>query len=246
VLSVRKDERLGGGQRSKRIDLTVETSANARSLTTSDNIGRHTAGVVTDPSVYVQSLPRTLAGFMPQRGEPTTSESAFGATHRAGVMFSPAIRQQRYSRTQLQMIDPRMISQNGSMPVKSQLATLGPRLPHSNIASATREIQLESEVSFAVMVNEPGSKDGNYVSLHATMRKRNASDSAYYSPGEGAAGQAKRLKARSKTGYKGVRANGKRWQAQIYYDSEQHHIGTYDTKPEAALAYSDMMQQQEL
>jgi hypothetical protein len=64
-----------------------------------------------------------------------------------------------------------------------------------------------------------------------------APGSGYYSPGEGAAGQAKRLKARSKSGYKGVRANGKRWQAQVYYDSEQHHIGTYDTKPEAALAY---------
>jgi hypothetical protein len=128
ALSVQKDERLDGGQSSKRIALTVETPANARSLTTSDNIGRHTADVVIDPSVYVQSLPRTLAGFMAQRGEPTTSESAFGATHRAGVMFSPAARQQCYSRTQLQMIDPMCrISQNGSMPVKSQLATLGPR-----------------------------------------------------------------------------------------------------------------------
>jgi hypothetical protein len=38
ALSVRKDERFGG-QRSRRIALTVETSANARSLTPSDNIG---------------------------------------------------------------------------------------------------------------------------------------------------------------------------------------------------------------
>jgi hypothetical protein len=71
-------------------------------------------------------------------------------------MFSPAARQQRYSHTQLQMIDPR-ISQNGSMPVKSQLATLGPRLSCSNISSATCEIQLEPEVSFGAVVNEPGS-----------------------------------------------------------------------------------------
>jgi hypothetical protein len=34
-----------------------------------------------------------------------------------------------------------------------------------------------------------------------------------------------------------VRANKKRWAAQISYDSKQHNIGTFDTKQEAALAY---------
>jgi hypothetical protein len=34
-----------------------------------------------------------------------------------------------------------------------------------------------------------------------------------------------------------VRANGKQWQAQITYDSTKHHLGTFVTKQEAALAY---------
>jgi hypothetical protein len=39
------------------------------------------------------------------------------------------------------------------------------------------------------------------------------------------------------SGFYGVYANGKRWQATITYDSKQHHLGTFDTKQEAALAY---------
>ena len=35
----------------------------------------------------------------------------------------------------------------------------------------------------------------------------------------------------------GVRANGKRWIARINYDSKDHHLGSFDTKQEAALAY---------
>jgi hypothetical protein len=35
-----------------------------------------------------------------------------------------------------------------------------------------------------------------------------------------------------------VRASGgKRWQAQISYGFKQHHLGSFDTKQEAALAY---------
>jgi hypothetical protein len=34
-----------------------------------------------------------------------------------------------------------------------------------------------------------------------------------------------------------VRANGKRWRAEIRYDSKQHLLGTFDTEQEAALAY---------
>jgi hypothetical protein len=34
-----------------------------------------------------------------------------------------------------------------------------------------------------------------------------------------------------------VTANGKRWSAQISYDSKQHNLGTFDTTQEAALAY---------
>jgi hypothetical protein len=34
-----------------------------------------------------------------------------------------------------------------------------------------------------------------------------------------------------------VSAIKKRWQAQICYDRKKHHLGTFDTKQEAALAY---------
>jgi hypothetical protein len=39
------------------------------------------------------------------------------------------------------------------------------------------------------------------------------------------------------SGFYGVSASGKRWQAYIYYDSKWYHLGTFDTKQEAALAY---------
>jgi hypothetical protein len=44
-------------------------------------------------------------------------------------------------------------------------------------------------------------------------------------------------KPRPASGFYGVGASGKRWIAQIYYDSTQHHLGSFDTKQEAALAY---------
>jgi hypothetical protein len=34
-----------------------------------------------------------------------------------------------------------------------------------------------------------------------------------------------------------VFANGKRWQASIYYDRKKHHLGSFGTKQQAALAY---------
>jgi hypothetical protein len=45
------------------------------------------------------------------------------------------------------------------------------------------------------------------------------------------------LKPRPASGYYGVCANGKRWRAQICYGGEQHGLGTFATKQEAALAY---------
>jgi hypothetical protein len=39
------------------------------------------------------------------------------------------------------------------------------------------------------------------------------------------------------SGFYGVVSSGKRWKAQIYYDSKQHNLGSFDTKQEAALAY---------
>jgi hypothetical protein len=49
-------------------------------------------------------------------------------------------------------------------------------------------------------------------------------------------------KPRPASGFYGVTALRKRWQAtirysKIYYDSKLHHLGTFDTKQEAALAY---------
>jgi hypothetical protein len=42
---------------------------------------------------------------------------------------------------------------------------------------------------------------------------------------------------RAASGFHGVSAKGKRWRAQIRYDSKDHYLGTFDTKQEAALAY---------
>ena len=42
---------------------------------------------------------------------------------------------------------------------------------------------------------------------------------------------------RQSSGFHGVCARGKRWEAQINYDGKKHHLGTFDTKQEAALAY---------
>ena len=47
----------------------------------------------------------------------------------------------------------------------------------------------------------------------------------------------KQPKPRPASGFYGVYAKKKRWQAQIYYDSKKHYLGVFDTKQEAALAY---------
>jgi hypothetical protein len=44
-------------------------------------------------------------------------------------------------------------------------------------------------------------------------------------------------KPRPTSGFYGVYASGKRWKAQIRYDSKRHSLGLFDTKQEAALAY---------
>jgi hypothetical protein len=40
-----------------------------------------------------------------------------------------------------------------------------------------------------------------------------------------------------------VAVSGKRWQATICYDSTHHHLGTLETKQEAALAYDRQARQ---
>jgi hypothetical protein len=47
----------------------------------------------------------------------------------------------------------------------------------------------------------------------------------------------KQPKPRPSSGFYGVNAIRKRWQAQLRYDSKNHCLGTFDTKQEAALAY---------
>jgi hypothetical protein len=39
------------------------------------------------------------------------------------------------------------------------------------------------------------------------------------------------------SGFYGVTAHKKRWKARIRYDGKQHHLGSFGTKQEAALAY---------
>jgi hypothetical protein len=45
------------------------------------------------------------------------------------------------------------------------------------------------------------------------------------------------VRPRPPSGFYGVCASGKRWTAQIDYDSKQQNLGSFDTKQEAALAY---------
>jgi hypothetical protein len=50
-------------------------------------------------------------------------------------------------------------------------------------------------------------------------------------------GSAEQVRARPKSGFYGVRADGKRWVALIRFGGKQQRLGIYDTKQEAALAY---------
>jgi hypothetical protein len=45
------------------------------------------------------------------------------------------------------------------------------------------------------------------------------------------------VRPRPKSGFYGVRADGKRWVARIVFGGKQHRLGIYSTKQEAALAY---------
>jgi hypothetical protein len=47
----------------------------------------------------------------------------------------------------------------------------------------------------------------------------------------------KKVRPRPASGFYGVSANKKRWQAKIYYERQDRVIGSFDTKQEAALAY---------
>jgi hypothetical protein len=47
----------------------------------------------------------------------------------------------------------------------------------------------------------------------------------------------KQPKPRPSSGFYGVCASGKRWTAQIRYDSKHHNLGSFDTKQEAAFTY---------
>jgi hypothetical protein len=71
----------------------------------------------------------------------------------------------------------------------------------------------------------------NYESIEA------AEEAAVQAQAEHAHTHPKQPKPRPASGFYGVSAKGKRWQAQLSYDSKQHNLGAFDTKQEAALAY---------
>jgi hypothetical protein len=52
-----------------------------------------------------------------------------------------------------------------------------------------------------------------------------------------AAVKTEKPKLRNKTGFVGVRANGNKWQAQLWNDGKQRALGTFNTKEEAAAVY---------
>jgi hypothetical protein len=74
-------------------------------------------------------------------------------------------------------------------------------------------------------------KQLNYESIAA------AEEAAARAQAEHTLAHPKQLKPRPPSGFYGVAANGKRWQAQIRYDNKGHHLGTFNSKQEAALAY---------
>ena len=45
--------------------------------------------------------------------------------------------------------------------------------------------------------------------------------------------------SRPSSGFYGVSANAKRWQARIRYESKEHYLGTFPTKEQAAHAYDE-------
>ena len=49
--------------------------------------------------------------------------------------------------------------------------------------------------------------------------------------------QQQQFRPRPSSGFYGVHADGKKWRAQITYGGKQNHLGTFDTKEQAALAY---------
>jgi hypothetical protein len=42
-----------------------------------------------------------------------------------------------------------------------------------------------------------------------------------------------------KSGFRGVHANGKRWQAKLWYEGKRHHVGSFHTPEQAAAAYDE-------
>jgi hypothetical protein len=71
----------------------------------------------------------------------------------------------------------------------------------------------------------------NYESIKA------AEEAAAQAQAEHALIHPKQSKPCPPSGFYGVSANGKWWTAQIYYGSKNRHLGRFDTKQEAALAY---------
>jgi hypothetical protein len=77
----------------------------------------------------------------------------------------------------------------------------------------------------------------NYESIKA------AEEAAAQAQAEHALTHPKQSKPRPPSGFYGVSAQRKRWLAEIYYDSKQHNLGSFDTKQEAALAYDRQVRQ---
>jgi hypothetical protein len=73
--------------------------------------------------------------------------------------------------------------------------------------------------------------DLNYESIAA------AEEAAAQAQAEHTSTNPQQPKPRPPSGFYGVNASGKRWQARINYDSKKRNLGSFDTKQEAALAY---------
>jgi hypothetical protein len=96
----------------------------------------------------------------------------------------------------------------------------------------TFDTKQEAALAYDMEARQCGKNNSlNYESIKA------AEEAAVRAQAEYTLAHPKQPKPRPLSGFYGVGANKKRWQAMICYGGKHHHLGTFDTKQEAALAY---------
>jgi hypothetical protein len=113
----------------------------------------------------------------------------------------------------------------------------------------------EAVLAYDTAATQRAADTGNYVQLNYDSDGKLDNSYLAYLTAESKAKEAKEAKKEKKqekaegaarkkakivaepSGFRGVSAHGKRWQARVYYDSNGHYVGSFAPKQEAALAY---------